>query len=332
MPSPTHTGEPGSTDGLLVLVVEDDDTTRFLYAETLERLGYRTVGARDAEHGLEAALRLHPDVILMDVSMPGMNGIEATQRLKADPRTRDCVVIVVTGGGTATFNQAREAGCDAFFYKPFDPSAIAHVLRSPTAADAKAKSLPQGIVMRCTCGRELTRSQWLGLPLCGRMSLPRRNVVFELRNCECGSSLSLDINELGEAGNTPSEPTHPLEKVFVVDCDPHVRRLVIHFIGDAYVVEFFDDGYAALDRARKSPPCAVIAEIMTPRLDGLALCRLLKADPSTAQVPVLIFSVLAAGERARESGADAFLNKPLEKERFVASLLRLTERREKRAL
>ena len=105
----------------------------------------------------------------------------------------------------------------------------------------------------------------------------------------------------------------------------NVRRLVLHFIGRAYIVEFLDDGYAALDRVRRSPPAALIAEVMIPRLDGLALCRLLKSDSSTAHVPVLLLSVLAATERARQAGADAFLGKPLEKESFVASLLAMME-------
>jgi CheY-like chemotaxis protein len=129
--------------------------------------------------------------------------------------------------------------------------------------------------------------------------------------------------EIAAAAEGPREPA--LETVFVVDRDAHVRRLVLHFIGSAYVVRFFDDGYAALDQARKAPPSALIAEILIPRLDGLALCQLLKGDPATSHVPVLLFSTLAAGERARQAGADAFIEKPLEKVRFVASLLALTE-------
>jgi two-component system response regulator MprA len=322
--------KPRSTDDSpLVLVVEDDPTTRFLYAECLERLGYRMTGEPDASRGLEAAIRLHPDVIIMDVAMPGMSGIEATRRLKADPRTRDCIVFVVTGGGSATLEaEARAAGCDAFFTKPFDPSVIADVLRVSTAKPKGA--LPEGVVVECTCGRELTHDQWLALPLCGRVHVRRRDAVFELRTCKCGSSLALEC-AASEASQAFFKPTPALEKIFVVDRDPHVRRLMLHFIGNAYVVEFFDDGYAALDQARKVPPFAIITEIMVPRLDGLALCRLLKADRATVDVPVLVVSVLAASERARESGANGFLDKPLEKERFVASFLNLTERRENRA-
>jgi CheY-like chemotaxis protein len=120
------------------------------------------------------------------------------------------------------------------------------------------------------------------------------------------------------------------ETVFVVDRDPHVRWLMQQFVGDAYAVVFFDDGYSALDGARKSPPSALLTEILIPRLDGLALCRLLKGDPVTEHVPILVFSMLAADERARQAGADAFLDKPLEKRRFVESLRGLTESKRRR--
>ena len=115
------------------------------------------------------------------------------------------------------------------------------------------------------------------------------------------------------------------EHIFVVDRDVQVRRLVQQFLADEFVCEFFDDGYGALDRVRLVPPRALVTEIIVPQLDGLALCRLLKGDPATRHVPILVFSSLAASERARVSGADGFVAKPLEKKRFVASLHKLTE-------
>ncbi len=113
--------------------------------------------------------------------------------------------------------------------------------------------------------------------------------------------------------------------ILFVDRDPHVRRLVQQFVGEVYVVEFADDGYSALDRVRASAPSAVVTEILIPRLDGLALCRSLKGDPVTLHVPVLIVSMLAAQERARQSGADGFLEKPIEKTSLVASIRRWVE-------
>jgi CheY-like chemotaxis protein len=332
LPPNPSAGPEATPEGPLVLIVEDDEDTRFLYAESLVHLGFRAAGEGDARSGIEAALRLRPDAILMDLAMPGMTGIEAIRILKADPRTSGCLIVVVTGSGMKWFDEARVAGCDAFFGKPFDPSALEHVLRArPSSPEPPVAELPRDIVKRCSCGREFTRDQWSGLARCGRVHLARRDAVVELRNCPCGSSMALRLegpDEGAHEGAQEGESGRDVgpEKVFVVDRDVHVRRLLLHFIGSTYVVEFLDDGYAALDRVRRSPPAALVAEIMIPRLDGLDLCRLLKGDSSTAQVPVLLFSVLAANARARQAGADAFLGKPLEKESFMASMLGLTER------
>jgi CheY-like chemotaxis protein len=110
--------------------------------------------------------------------------------------------------------------------------------------------------------------------------------------------------------------------IMVADADPHVRALVGRFVGEAgYKVTYAVDGYEALDDARKSPPVAILADMLLPRLDGLALCRLLKNDPTTSHIiTVIVFSVLSAEEKARKAGADAFVRKPLEKNRVLNTL------------
>jgi len=323
----------------LVLVIEDDDDMRFLYRESLGHLGYRTAGEPDGESGFEAAVRLQPDAILLDAEMPGVNGIETTRLIKADARTQGCFVIVVAGYGMAMFDEAHAAGCDAFFSKPFDPTTFDRILHAlSTSAEPPRPQVSSAIVKRCACGRAFSRNQWRALPRCGRMHLPQRGAILELRNCTCGTSLSVDLEALGdavprlaiaEAAEAVLErmPDARRETVFLVDRDPHVRRLVQQFLGDAYDVQFFDDGCAALERVRTSPPAALITEILVAQLDGLALCRSLKADPATEHVPVLVFSMLAADERARQAGADAFLGKPIERKRLVASLRSLMEPR-----
>jgi two-component system response regulator MprA len=112
--------------------------------------------------------------------------------------------------------------------------------------------------------------------------------------------------------------------ILVVERDPHVRELEAYFLNEAgYAVEFTADGYAALARARELRPDIVITEVLVPKLDGLALCRQLKGDPETTTIKVLIFSILAAGSRAREAGADAFLMKPLAEHRLVDTVRQL---------
>lgn len=119
--------------------------------------------------------------------------------------------------------------------------------------------------------------------------------------------------------------------ILVVERDPHVRELELHFLQEAgYSVEFADDGNGALERVREIVPDILVTEILVPALDGLALCRQLKGDPRTRDVAVLVFSILSAGERAREAGADAFLRKPLAEHTLVGTVRALLEARRER--
>lgn len=106
--------------------------------------------------------------------------------------------------------------------------------------------------------------------------------------------------------------------ILIAERDERVRGFQKFFLDQAgFTVEFADDGQAALDRARERQPAAVVAEILIPRLDGLALCRRLGEDPLTRDIPVVIFSILAAEGRATEAGARAFIRKPLVDTIFV---------------
>jgi two-component system response regulator MprA len=117
----------------------------------------------------------------------------------------------------------------------------------------------------------------------------------------------------------------------VVERDPHIRELEQHFLHQAgFSVEFADDGAAALEKAREVVPDILVTEILVPALDGLALCRRLKADPRTRDVAVLVFSILSAADRAREAGADAFLLKPLAEHTLVRTVQALLEARSER--
>lgn len=118
--------------------------------------------------------------------------------------------------------------------------------------------------------------------------------------------------------------------VLVVERDPHVRELESFFLEKAgYTVEFAIDGEQALESVRALRPHIVITEILVPKLDGLSLCRAIRANESLGATKVLVFSILAASARAREAGADAFLRKPLAEQKLVDTvkdLLRLEGR------
>ena len=112
--------------------------------------------------------------------------------------------------------------------------------------------------------------------------------------------------------------------ILCVERDPHVRDLEAYFLGEAgFEVTFAADGIEALELARTLRPTIVITEILVPKLDGLALCRCLKADRETRSTAVLVLSLLAAEDRAHDAGADAFLGKPLAAQRLTDTVRRL---------
>jgi CheY-like chemotaxis protein len=121
-PAKKRTASSDPADAPLVLIVEDNEDARDLYAMFLELAGLRTEAVATAEEGLTKAFAEAPDVIIMDLSLPDMDGAKATERLKADPRTRDVPVVVVTGEAVpARLNAATEAGADAVYTKPLLP-------------------------------------------------------------------------------------------------------------------------------------------------------------------------------------------------------------------
>jgi CheY-like chemotaxis protein len=134
----------GGKGGSLVLVVDDFHDNREMYTQYLSFAGYRVAEAVDGEDALAKARGLLPDVIVMDLSLPRLDGWEATRRLKKDPLTAAIPVIALTGhamGGHA--EGAMEAGCDAFVTKPCVPSdletRVREILERTRAAAAGAK-------------------------------------------------------------------------------------------------------------------------------------------------------------------------------------------------
>jgi two-component system cell cycle response regulator DivK len=104
-----------------ILLVEDNEMNRDMLSRRLERRGYRVALAVDGEGGVEMAAAELPDLVLMDMSLPVLDGWEATRRLKSDPATRHIPVIALTAHAMSSDRErAIDAGCDDYDTKPVD--------------------------------------------------------------------------------------------------------------------------------------------------------------------------------------------------------------------
>jgi two-component system cell cycle response regulator DivK len=115
-----------------ILLVEDEEDSRKILRDLLSTAAYEMTEAVNGEQALAAVARQRPDLILMDIQMPVLDGYETTRRIKSDPAFRDIPIIVVTsyalsGGDEA---KARAAGCDDFVPKPFSPRELLAKVRA----------------------------------------------------------------------------------------------------------------------------------------------------------------------------------------------------------
>jgi two-component system, cell cycle response regulator DivK len=126
----------------LVLVVEDYQDAREMYAAYLQFSGFDVAEAGNGLEAIEKTHELLPDIVLMDLALPKLDGWEATRRLKNDPRTRHIPIVALTGHALAGHAEvAREAGCDAFVTKPCLPDAlVAEIKRLLDAHAANAEN------------------------------------------------------------------------------------------------------------------------------------------------------------------------------------------------
>lgn len=109
----------------LVLLVEDDPETRRFYTVAFEREGFLVDQAHNGHQALEKALHAAPDLVITDIAVPGLDGIELCRRLRADLRTRDVPVLAITGYGDRHYpDRVTDAGADLVLIKPCDPDRI----------------------------------------------------------------------------------------------------------------------------------------------------------------------------------------------------------------
>jgi len=122
--------EPSAPVGQTVLLVEDNEDNRIIYSTVLRHLGYHVVEALDGMQAIELTRSLRPDIVLMDISIPEIDGWEATRILRQDPATKDIPIIALTAHALADDRERATAiGFTSYLAKPVEPRAVVAEVR-----------------------------------------------------------------------------------------------------------------------------------------------------------------------------------------------------------
>lgn len=122
-----------------ILIVDDNPVNLKLVRVLLDGEGYNVRTATDAEEALEVLRAFHPRLILMDIQLPGMDGLELTQHLKSLPATKDIIILAITAYAMKGDDQKMlDSGCDGYIAKPVDTRTLPQVVKEYLAADKES--------------------------------------------------------------------------------------------------------------------------------------------------------------------------------------------------
>ena len=263
-------------DSTTILVVEDNELNMKLIRGLLRLGKYKVVEAMDAETGIKMAREVKPDLILMDIQLPGMDGLSATQIIKKDTALKAIPIVAVTSHAMhGDDRKALEAGCDGYITKPIDT--------------------------RCFLA-------------------------------SIDQYVKRDHDEMKSSEEKGLSNGH---RILIVDDEPMNTKLLDSVLSlEKYETRVAHTGMEALQKVSDESPDLILLDVMMPGMDGHEVTRILKGDPKTRDIPIILVTSLHGKDdktKGLEAGADEFLNKPVNATELLArisSLIQLKQYKE----
>ncbi len=262
----------------LILLVDDNPINLTLLTEILQESRYKIKVSINGKVALKAVRTTPPDLILLDIVMPEMDGFEVCRKLKSNPDTADIPVLFMSGlSETQDMLNAFAAGGVDYVTKPFQ---VAEVLARVNAHMALSKTIRQ---------------------------------LKSLEEDHTAKLLKID-----ESWKLPKSE----HRILLVDDNSYNLKLLAKILrGNRYTTKASTSGKFALQAVRTTPPDLILLDIMMPEMDGYEVCRQLKLNPDTADIPVIFISALSETQdklKAFATGGVDYVSKPFCEDEVLA--------------
>ena len=306
-----------------LLLIEDEPDQSHLIKIRLEANGYHVMTANRAEEGIILALDKKPDLILMDMVLPGMHGLAATARIKKIPEIRYIPIIALTAMSMPDFKRACfDEGICAFVKKPFEPGELLDKIEKNIDVKAKPTIEPEDLETEyeSTSSDHSIDKQEIGLvPEEKAITEPVERKIKEEQTAEDGVKKEKKTveNEINRTGIP--------KKILVVDDDPDLlKMLAMRLLTCGYEVVAATDAQSAVKQAHRAKPDLILLDMMLPGGGGEGVFENLKTSLTTMLIPVVFISAMLSPRelevKAQQLGAEGAIPKPFEPEELIAKV------------
>jgi DNA-binding response OmpR family regulator len=287
----------------LVLLVDDDQDLLMVLSAALKQRGYDVAVAQDAVAAMSAAVKLRPQVVVLDVGLPGGEGTVVMRRMHAMPQLAGVPVVMMSGRDPEKHRaEALEAGASAYLTKPVDPDALV-------------------LALRVAMGEEVGTAA-SAVP--GASSGGRLGDILKEMGLVTDAQITAALARQSEAAAGPIPPALVGKVVLLVDDDEELLVAVAAPLRrQGFDVAVATDAVTAISTAVKQSPDVIVMDIGLPGGDGITVMQRLHSLPQLAGVPVLMVSGRDPGgnrEAALAAGAVAYFAKPVTPEALSAAV------------
>lgn len=316
-----------------ILVIEDEPDQIKLIRLRLEARGHRVLFAGKAKEGIELAAREKPDLVLMDMILPDMHGLDATIKLKQNPETRAIPVIAISAVGSPDFTKAcLQEGIVAYVRKPYDPRELFKTIEKyvrPGEAPKAAKLKPAAATEKIYRDKlsEIEKQFKQKPPATHLPARPESEAQHESNIDEMLKGALADF-QIPVEKKPPAQASAPVptaafrprpKSILIIDDDTSFGRVVsTHLAGHGYEVSLALDGVNGLKQAFQKKPDLVLLNLILPVGGGEIVLANLRKSPESGGIPIFVMSSLLSSkrleEKARELGAQGFISKPIDPE------------------
>jgi CheY-like chemotaxis protein len=305
-----------------ILVIEDEPDQNRLIRLRLEARGYQVMSVGKAREGIELAAREKPVLILMDMILPDMHGLEATIKLKQNEETRDTPVIGISAVGSPDFiKTCLQEGMAAYVRKPYDPRELFKTIEKfarPSAAGKKPVKPPPAMARGPSQKLSEIENEFKKKT---RVRPAESPAIDDLMKRVLGGrpvSKPLPSNVPPPVEATSASGRVPCHILIVDDDASFIRAVTGHLTERGYEISVAIDGIRGLRQAFHKKPDLILLNLILPAGSGEDVVANLRKAPETRGIPVFIMSgILSAKmleQKVRELGVQGFISKPVEPE------------------